>query len=105
MSVFFKRKENLMVETVCIRKCFSGGNLYNEGDKRNFKDDEKIPAHFEPTAKHEEKVKEQKEVEEKGITDLQAELDNMGIPYDKRWGKGSLEKAIAVALKENKAGR
>lgn len=89
-----------MVETVCIRKCFSGGNLYNEGDKRNFADDEEIPVHFEPTAKHEEKVKEKKEAEEKTVTDLQEELDSYGKQYDKRWGRTRLEQELVTVKKD-----
>ncbi len=94
-----------MAKYVCVTKCYHRENLYLEGDIIDAEEGVHIPSHFEPVDKHEEKVKEQKEAEEKTITDLQDELDKMGIPYDKRWGKGSLEKAVAVAIKENKAGK
>ncbi len=90
----------MAIKTVCVTKCFSGGNLYNEGDLRVFRDDEKIPPHFQAEEVHEKEVKESEEEKEKNIAELQAELDINDIAYDKRWGKAKLESALAVAKKD-----
>lgn len=83
-----------MQEFVCIRKCFYKDILYDEGDPYIAKDDEKVPHHFEPKVKVEEKHKLEQEEDQNTTTALREKLDAIGKPYDRRWGIRSLEKAL-----------
>ena len=89
---------------VCTRKCYFQDRLFEEGTQIDFKEDVKVPTHFQQVdeqavVKQAEVKKEEEVEEEKSVERLRAELYKLGKAYDRRWGRTKLEMEITQAKK------
>jgi len=93
------------MDFVCIKKCF-WLSLIEEGQVISVDSEDEIPLSVRPFFEPKEKVEAEKTedtIEENNeIEKLQAELDALGVPYDRRWGKAKLENALNLARRDKR---
>lgn len=88
------------MQFICIKTC-QGADIIKRGQVLNVESIEKInPAIrdcFEEKKQFDKKMKEQSEMpEEELVNVLHMECEELGIPYDGRWGVKKLQHAIAM---------
>ena len=93
------------MEFVCIKKCF-WLSLIEENQVITVDKEEEIPPSVRPYFESKEKVEAEKIEAEEGKVDevetLMTELEELGVSYDRRWSKTTLEGKLQLARRDKK---
>lgn len=91
------------MDFICTHRCF-WLSLIEEGQLVQVKDESEIPPSVRPFFETKEKVvAEKKEIVEAQMSELEevrAELDKLGIPFDKRWSLVKLKNKLQLAKRD-----
>lgn len=92
-----------MRQYTCTRKCFFNNRLWEVGENMKWGGEGNPPRHFELNDSAaspngiEEEIQNNSDIERET---LKKQLTELKIPFDKRWGNGTLKQALINGMKD-----